>query len=358
MNTRLSIRHALPALFTAYLLAQPLTVQADTEMRADAGVSRYGYDSEGNFEVKNEREKLESPDSAGIVLDLLSTTQSASGAIYTAGGPLNATALASQGYLIVDIALGGTVSQAFAGILTDDFSGEISANAMARFEDDEVTIDAPGLTGTQGTATFHFTHDAYTVLDGFIQPDDVPPTSTVPKLSINMEMGVRVADYSGVFFSNRMLSPAGDSTFDSMPDEVMAESFTFTYGTPFRIRANLRATALLEAEGFQLAQGRVYGGFPTGFQWLGMTGLPADATVTGAIDWAKAAPSPFTGDTPDPAPIVGTPSGGTTSGSTGGGSSGGSLSGWLIGSILTLIALYRRSPVKPRPSARHAIWSV
>ncbi|MCH8530265.1 MAG: hypothetical protein LAT65_05380 [Saccharospirillum sp.] len=344
---RFSKSLALPVLFTAYLLAQPLTVQADTEMRTVADVRRIGTDSQGNFEQKFERERLESPDSADVVADLLTSSLNLSGAIYTAGGPLGATALATQGYLISDVSVGGTLSQAFAGVLTDDFVGEVSASASARFED-EVIIDAPGLTGTQGTATFHYTHDAYAVLDGFIQHDDLPPTFNVPQLNIWVEMSVRVASHSGVFFLTHNLSPAGDSSTDTMPDEVVAESFTFTYGTPFTLRASLTASALLEADGLQLAQGRVSGGTPTGFQWLGITGLPANATVTGARDWSKAAPSPFTGEAPDPGPVVGPPSGGATSGGgTAGGSSGGSVSGWLAGAVIALIALRRRSKSTP-----------
>lgn len=347
MNMRFSKSLALPVLFTAYLLAQPLTVQADTEMRTVADVRRIGTDSQGNFEQKFERERLESPDSADVVADLLTSSLNLSGAIYTAGGPLGATALATQGYLISDVSVGGTLSQAFAGVLTDDFVGEVSASASARFED-EVIIDAPGLTGTQGTATFHYTHDAYAVLDGFIQHDDLPPTFNVPQLNIWVEMSVRVASHSGVFFLTHNLSPAGDSSTDTMPDEVVAESFTFTYGTPFTLRASLTASALLEADGLQLAQGRVSGGTPTGFQWLGITGLPANATVTGARDWSKAAPSPFTGEAPDPGPVVGPPSGGATSGGgTAGGSSGGSVSGWLAGAVIALIALRRRSKSTP-----------
>ncbi|MCH8530264.1 MAG: GlyGly-CTERM sorting domain-containing protein [Saccharospirillum sp.] len=339
MTTLSTAKPALSVLFAACLVALPTTAQSDTELRASTYVQTIGTDGLGNREEKEAWEALRSPDTAGIQTDLLTSSSNISGAFFSAGGPVGATAVATYGYMIVEVTIGGAGSQAFAGVLTDSFFGGHETDAGTRFEDD-VIIDAPGLTGTQGTATFHYTHDAYALLDGFIQPDGLPSTFNKPELSVTVEMTVRVANYREDFSTSRSLTPAGDITLDEMPDEVVAENFTFTYGTPFKIRAKLDATAYLEASGFQLAQGRVSGGFPTGFQWLGITGLPANATVTGAIDWSKAAPSPFTGEDPDPGPILGPPGG---SGATGGGGSGGSLNGWLTVAILTLFALRRRT---------------
>jgi hypothetical protein len=322
MTARSTTTPIVSILFAAFLMALPIKILADTELRASTYAQTIGADSLGNQEENEEWESLHSPNSAGVEFDLLTSSSSISGAFFSAGGPVGATAVATYGYLIADVTIGGAGSQAFAGVLTDNFYGGHEAVASTRFEDD-VIIDAPGLTGSQGTATFHYTHDAYAALDGFIQPDGLPPTFNNPELSVSVEMTVRVANYRGDFFSSRSLTPAGDITFDDMPDEVVAENFTFTYGTPFTLRARINATAYVEANGFQLAQGRVSGGFPTGFQWLGITGLPANATVTGAIDWSKAAPSPFAGENPDPGP-----------------SGGGGPFGWLV--LLALPMLFWR----------------
>lgn len=340
MNTQLRFVPTFPILFAALLMALPPTVLADTELRASTYAQTVGTDSLGNQEEKEEWESLYSPDMSGAEHELLTSSLSLSGAFYSAGGPVGATAVASYGYLIAEVTIGGASSQAFAGVLTDGFYGGHETDVRVRFEDD-VIIDAPGLTGTQGSATFHYTHDAYTLLNGFIQPDDLPPTLNNPKLNISVDMDVRVGSYLENFSASRLLNPGGDIALDDLPDQVVAENFTFTYGTPFRIRVRLTSTAYLEANGFQLAQGRVSGGFPTGFQWLGITGLPADATVTGVIDWSKAAPSPMTGEDPDPGPIVGPPSGSGATG--GGGGSGGSLNGWLTVAIPILFVLRRRT---------------
>lgn len=347
MPTHSTAKPVFSLLASTFLLAIPASVVADSELRASTYAQTVGSDSLGNQEEQEESESLRSPDEGGFESDLLTSSPSLSGAFFSAGGPVGATAVATYGYLIAEVTIGGAGSQAFAGVLTDNFYGGHETDTRARFEDD-VIIDAPGLTGTQGTATFHYTHDAYTMLDGFIQPDDLPPTFLNPKLSVSLTMTVRVGNYRGDFDASRSLSPAGDITVNEMPDEVVAQNFNFTYGTPFTIRTRIESTGYLEANGLQLAQGRVSGGFPTGFQWLGITGLPADATVTGKIDWTKAAPSPFAGD--DPTPVTGPPSGGGASGGGSGGGSGGSINGWLATTLLILIALRRRSQNKPSPS--------
>ena len=292
-------------------------------------VSRQGTDSEGTPDYTTLDGYLDNETAGMEHLDFIGGGDSLSGALFSAGGPLGVSLLASYGYLRAEASVGGATSLAFAGVTTHPMGGALDVNGEAGFED-WVTITAPGMNGLSGTFTAHFMFDPHLVLDGFVVPDNQPPGNTSSLMFADTGASWRLNEERGSYSAWQSLDPVEALSFNDFPEGEISVVVPFTYGDEFRIRFRLQVNALISAYPDGFAQGRVVASFPGSMQWLGITGLPADATVSGKVDWTSAAPIPDAEDDPP------TDNGSGGNGSNQGGSkkSGGALFAslpWLLG---------------------------
>ena len=186
--------------------------------------------------------------------------------------------------------LGGRLTATAARGATTGFSSTANAGALAQV-DDVVVISVPGLEGTQGSfavgvgvvGTMTVTGPCSNLgtpgslweIRGELNPAGVATQQLLP--SVSVRGGITAC------------TPGGTGT--PLPAGVSGPYVTFTFGVPFRLK-------------FQRAVGASVGGVSSGavpawsaaidvtFRWLGMTGLPLDATLTSAsgVDWSKPAP--------------------------------------------------------------------
>jgi hypothetical protein len=270
----------------------------------------------------------------------VNSSSSVSASTYSAGGPGHASMLVGYGYLQGESSMGSSGSTAFAGVLGDpSFGGGFENGASGRFEDDTVVITAPGMSG-QGTFTALFQMDLHLVNDTTLFSN--APNPLMPDTYAMAELRLRFNDVNLTYEAewNRSYPGAGplvETHTSSFPEGIVGVPVTFTYGQPFTIRGRARLDAGMDVAAGQLAQGRAIAQLPGSFHWLGMEGLPAGATVQGAIDWSQPAPLPQEA---------------TASGSSGGGGAFGP-AGWLLLLLLFMWRLRRdrvdqgiaRSPV-------------
>lgn len=325
------LRRFLGVLLMGVLISLP----AQGFFGLDYYVSRQGSDSEGNEDNKTVSGELDNAAGGNENADFLGGGDSLSGAVFSAGGPVGVSLLASYGYLRAEASAGGSTSQGFAGVTTHAFSGALDTSGTAQFED-WVTITAPGMEGLSGTFTAHFIFDPHVVLDGFVIPDNQSPGfQVVSMLFADANASWRLNEERGSYSYWRSLDNIEEETFNDFPEEEVSVVVPFTYGDAFRVRFRIDVTALIDAWPNGFAQGRATASFPGSVQWLGMTGLPANATVSGKVDWTSAAPIP---DGEDDPPTEGD-NGGNGSSQDGSNQSGSKKSGgalfasipWLIG---------------------------
>lgn len=254
---------------------------------------RQGYDSEGNPEEAGFDGYLDNGLPGLENRPFIAAGDNLSGSVFSAGGPLGASALASYGYLRAETNVGGVSGVGFAGVTTHQYSGDLRATSIARFED-EITINAPGMAGGAGFFTAHFGFQPYAVVDGFVLPEG-PGSQFNARLLALAHASWIIGNQSDNYQFRTQIVNTGTETVNTFPDEELQVQVAFTYGVPFDIsfRINAHSRAIANANGF--AQGRAIAGFPSSMHWLGMSDLAPDASVTsasGAIDWRQATPLP------------------------------------------------------------------
>lgn len=278
---------------------------ADTELRISTYASWFGFDSLGERDSAEEFSNLRSP---LLEQEFLDTSSSVSGSTYSAGGPGSASMTAGYGYLFGTTNVGSTAGEGFVGVLIDPtaghdppaFGGSHEHTARGEFRDDAVIISAPGMSGP-GVFTAHFAVDSALRNDTRLFANQVftrgfPGAFATASIRLNIKAEEYFYEANWVRFldDNGNYEEIKANTF---PDNEVQVQVAFLYDEPFRIRGRARLESAMDASSFQLAQGRVTAEFPTGFHWKGISGLPADATVRGMIDWSKPAPTPTAGNT-------------------------------------------------------------
>lgn len=317
-------------LLGSLVLGMLLSLPAQGFFGIEHDVSRLGTDSEGIQDDTMRDGELNNEMAGYEHLDFIGGGDSLSGAVFSAGGPAGVSLLASYGYLRAEASVGGATGQAFAGVTTHSLGGLLEAYGRAVFED-KVTITAPGMDGLPGTFTAHFMFDPHIVVDGFVVPDDQPPGGVLDAIiEASLSASWRLNEVRSSYRAWYSLTSVDVDTFNDFPEEEITVQVPFIYGEEFEIRFRINVASLIAVSENGFAQGRAVGSFPGSMQWLGMTGLPADATVTGQADWTSAAPIPDAEDDPP------TDNGSGGNGSNQGGSkkSGGALFAslpWLLG---------------------------
>jgi hypothetical protein len=170
----------------------------------------------------------------------------------------------------------------------------LSAEVSSGFSDSTVVINDPALTGTVGTATANIGLQFDQFLDATIFDTIGGAAATFSSVDICASDACIFRQQQRSVRSDGIVSQSGAI---SGPATL---NFTFTYGTPFRIRGTFTMNAGLVAFGDFAdgggAQGTAFSSFPASMRWLGIDGLSAGAVVSGAIDWSGAAPLPSASD--------------------------------------------------------------
>jgi len=150
---------------------------------------------------------------------------------------------------------------------------------------DILTISAPGLTGTVGTLT------ATMEITGTITATG--PCSSNNGVSSRYTINSAVLSLSGgggpTIFGGPNHVKSACSTNGPPPPTTRTGTITFTYGTPFRMIYTVQALTIVDAS---TSGSTTVGNSSIGFRWLGMTGLPSNATVSSAlgVNWLIAVP--------------------------------------------------------------------
>ena len=277
----LSIR---PSLALLLLLVAPLCL-AEPYLEIEYYGSRQGTDGFGTPDNDTFGDYLLV---AGDDLDgfpVLAAGHTLSGSMFSATGDIHGQAQVSMGYLRGIAAVGGGVD-ASAGVLTEPFSGSLDVFVNARFQDDTVVINAPGLAGQAGSFTARFSVDMNMLVDGFVLPEEAADPAQGAILFADASFRLDLNDQTVRYDAWHSLDNSGGGSFNDFPEGLVLVTVPFIYGDPFRIRGRISLNALVDANTGGFAQGRALAEFPGSFHWLGMEGLPDGATVEGVIDWS------------------------------------------------------------------------
>lgn len=190
--------------------------------------------------------------------------------------------LASNSSTLASGALTGSISRSGAptGFTAASASGSVVVT------DPRVVIDAPGLTGTQGT---------------FSATMEITGSLSATGSCVGNESGSASARLSGGAFplgggAGQVLFGGTDSEVGTcggprgqpLPTVRTGPLVSFTFGAPFSLFYSIQALAVNRAQttSSSSAQSSIT------YRWLGMTGLAPGATVSSAsgVDWSRAAP--------------------------------------------------------------------
>lgn len=160
------------------------------------------------------------------------------------------------------------------------------ANVRNDVQGETVLINAPGLTGTQGTFTVSMEIIALLSAPG---PCSNDISNTFYAFGGLVGVGSTAQRFIETFRSVGNCSTSGPP----LPAIITGLPVTFTYGAPFSFQYTFEAGVNSRREVFLPTEASASAGMSVTYRWLGMAGLPANATVTSAsgIDWSGAAPS-------------------------------------------------------------------
>lgn len=159
--------------------------------------------------------------------------------------------------------------------------------------EDQVTIDAPGLTGTTGTfrISIDFTGEVVAT-SGHCATGEVTMANWSTHVSIAPDRtGNTVTELASIGM-NRSACATPPPWARPLPTVVQSAEATFIYGTPFWLNFSVNSGANQTYQGTFPANGTSTARSAVTFRWLGMTGLPPGATLQSAsgIDWSKSVP--------------------------------------------------------------------
>ncbi len=261
----LNIIAALAILATVTPTAQSQQIYSESRTQV------YIFDSSGPIDVEYENAFLADD------LPYLLTATRHSGSVTSGGGTSQAASGVGVGYI--------RTNSGFDGFINN--FGNMSSSTDSWFEDELLFTSNTLPAGTPGSVVIPL---SIIHAQGITNPQ---LECSAASAFVTATTSVRV---NGSTVANESMFTQlawGDGQpevgqFGSIPASIDIP-INYIIGTPVTVRVRVTTGAYIDSDGCAIS-GKGFAEFPSSLRSLGIQGLPADVTVSGAIDWTKPAP--------------------------------------------------------------------